>query len=77
MHNLGDPIPPESCERIFDVFTRRKAAPLAGESWGLGLALVRAQAHGGTVEVDSTPEAGTTFTLDLPPDARPYHQEHG
>lgn len=79
VHNLGDPIPPDSRERIFDVFTRRKAAPLAGESWGLGLALVRAcaQAHGGTVEVDSTSEAGTTFTLDLPPDARPYDQEHG
>lgn len=76
VHNVGDPIPPENRQHIFDVFSRQRAAPQAGESWGLGLSLVRAcaEAHGGTVEVESTPESGTTFTMTLPLDARPYQQ---
>ena len=43
-------------------------------SMGLGLMLVYgcANAHGGEVSVVSTPAEGTTFTLDLPLDARPY-----
>ena len=41
---------------------------------GLGLTLVKgcAVAHGGTVEIESEPEKGTTFTLRFPSDARPY-----
>ena len=39
---------------------------------GLGLTLVRAcaEAHGGTLELSSTHEAGTTFTMRFPMDAR-------
>ena len=35
--------------------------------WGLGLTLVRsaAEAHGGQVTIDSSVEAGTTFTIQL------------
>jgi Histidine kinase-, DNA gyrase B-, and HSP90-like ATPase len=42
--------------------------------WGLGLAQVRAvaEAHGGSIGVDSVPERGTTFTIEIPLDARPY-----
>ena len=40
--------------------------------WGLGLAQVRAtaEAHGGSIAVDSLPEVGTTFTIDVPCDGR-------
>jgi signal transduction histidine kinase len=76
VHNFGDPLPPEHREHIFDLFSRQRVAPQAGESWGLGLALVRAcaEAHGGTVEVESAPDVGTTFTMMFPIDARPYQQ---
>ena len=76
VHNFGEPIPSELSEHIFDAFSRQRAAPQAGESWGLGLPLVRAcaEAHGGKVAVESSPERGTTFTMTLPLDARPYQQ---
>jgi signal transduction histidine kinase len=43
---------------------------------GLGLALLRGcvDAHGGSLELTSTDEAGTTFTMRLPLDARPFQQ---
>lgn len=73
VHNFGDPIPDEHREHIFDVFSQRRRAPKAEESWGLGLAFVRAcaEAHGGSVEVESAAGVGTTFTVTLPLDARP------
>jgi signal transduction histidine kinase len=76
VHNVGDPIPPEHRQHIFDAFAQQRAAPQAGESWGLGLPLVRAcaEAHGGTVEVESASESGTTFTMTLPLDARPHQR---
>jgi len=55
--------------RIFDPFVRLDAARSrdAGGA-GLGLALVRAivAAHGGTVDLDSAPGAGSRFTIRLP-----------
>jgi signal transduction histidine kinase len=75
VHNEGDPIRPEDQETLFEPFTRTPVSE-AGDvgGWGLGLALVRgcAEAHGGTVEVESSPQKGTSFTIRLPRDARPY-----
>lgn len=53
-------------DRIFERFARADSAGVEGS--GLGLTIVRsiAQAHGGDVELTSTPGAGSTFTIVLP-----------
>lgn len=75
VHNSGTAIPADQLESIFQVF-RRSVAAKAGEKqgWGIGLPYVRsvAESHGGSVGVDSGPERGTTFTMDIPVDSRPY-----
>ena len=53
--------------KIFERFYRTEAAAREAGGTGLGLALVRhfADAHGGSVTVDSAPGRGSTFTLRL------------
>jgi phosphoserine phosphatase RsbU/P len=69
VHNEGVPIPAEKLPRIFEPLQR--AMPeidLTTRSIGLGLYIVKriVDAHGGTVEVASSAEAGTTMTVRLP-----------
>jgi signal transduction histidine kinase len=69
VHNDGAPIPPERLGRIFQPFQRASGeVDTASRSIGLGLYIVKqlVEAHGGTVSVESTAEAGTTFTVRLP-----------
>ncbi|HVV83467.1 MAG TPA: ATP-binding protein [Kofleriaceae bacterium] len=64
----GIGIRPEERERLFEVFERSQAAIDRGAPGvGLGLAIVRAivRAHGGKVEVSSTPGAGSEFRILL------------
>jgi signal transduction histidine kinase len=75
VHNQGPVIPQEKRETLFRAFQRLTEAEMSGKSgWGLGLAQVRAvaEAHGGSIGVDSLPDRGTTFIIDIPLDARPY-----
>jgi signal transduction histidine kinase len=66
-HGIG--IPPAEQEKIFEKFYRC-GDPLVHniKGSGLGLSLVRhiARAHGGDVQVESTPEKGSKFTIALP-----------
>ena len=60
--DTGPGIPPDIRNKIFDPFFTTKPP---GKGTGLGLSIVYGvmQRHGGTIEVDSTPGGGTTFTL--------------
>jgi len=69
VHNRGNPISDEAKAGLFDLFRRTDSAQKSGKrGWGLGLTLVRgmAEAHGGTVRVESSVDTGTKFILDLP-----------
>lgn len=65
--DTGVGIAPEDVPRIFERFYKADRARQGGGT-GLGLAVVKhtAEAHGGTVALESTPGAGSTFTLILP-----------
>ncbi len=67
----GQGIPPELLRHIFDRFRSGDSGHPRGT--GLGLALVRAvaRAHGGEVEVRSTPGHGSEFELLLPAPSGP------
>jgi signal transduction histidine kinase len=65
--NRGEPIPAELLPRLFQPYVRGVGSrPRAGLGLGLYIASEIARAHGGSIEVSSTPEAGTTFTAVLP-----------
>lgn len=71
VHNHGPVIPADDIGGIFDPLKRRRAGDSAvGVAGHLGLGLYIAErivsAHAGTIEVRSTPDAGTTVTVHLP-----------
>lgn len=63
--DTGCGIPPEILPRIFDPFFTTRDV---GSGTGLGLTVSRdiITAHGGTIEVSSKLNVGTTFTIQLP-----------
>ena len=69
VHNQGSPIPQNEIRFLFQQYQRSKTAqegPKPG--WGLGLTLVKgvADAHQGTIHVESSEHVGTTFKLEMP-----------
>jgi signal transduction histidine kinase len=64
VRDAGPGIAPELLPKLFTRF----GAGGNTKGLGLGLYLVRgiAEAHGGTITVDSTPGKGATFRLSLP-----------
>lgn len=66
--NQGMPIPPEVQASLFQPFSRNenKQKSLQGLGLGLYIASQIALAHGGRIDVSSSAEAGTTFTLHMP-----------
>ncbi len=63
VRDTGRGIEPDHLPRIFDLYFTTKA-----DGTGVGLAVTQqiVAAHGGTIEVDSRPGAGTTMTVRLP-----------
>jgi len=72
VHNEGRPIPKRHLNDIFNPF-RQLDPEHATSNVGLGLYIVEAivTAHGGTVDVESSGDVGTTFTIRLPRVAKP------
>jgi signal transduction histidine kinase len=70
----GMGISEEDLPRVFDRFHRIDEAGVRGEAaLGLGLPLTRQfiEAHGGTVELRSVKDKGTTVALTIPRGAKP------
>ena len=65
--DTGPGIPAEDRDRVFERFVRLDPARAAGGS-GLGLAIARgiAEAHGGTLRVESSGSVGSMFVASLP-----------
>jgi len=63
--DTGPGIPSELQPRLFQKFVTGKTA---GRGFGLGLAFCKlvVEAHGGTIEVQSSTDKGTTFSFTLP-----------
>jgi two-component system, OmpR family, heavy metal sensor histidine kinase CusS len=67
--NSGPGIPPELLPRVFDRFFRGDPAHSdTVDGCGLGLSIAQwiVSAHGGTIQIDSTPNTRTTVTVRLP-----------
>jgi signal transduction histidine kinase len=71
VHNYGPPIPPSDLHGLFSPLKRLRSGELAPhDSSNLGLGLYIAErivtAHVGSIEVRSSEEEGTSFTVRLP-----------
>jgi signal transduction histidine kinase len=75
VRDSGPGIPAEDQERIFERFVRG-AGDRRLRGAGLGLAIVRAiaTAHGGRIELESSPDSGTTVAIVVPMD-QPEREE--
>jgi PAS domain S-box-containing protein len=79
VHNFGDPIPEELLPHLTEPFKRGANEETSKQrSIGLGLFIVDqvVRAHGGRLEVTSSHEAGTSFTVRLPRDLHTEASRH-
>jgi two-component system, OmpR family, sensor histidine kinase MtrB len=67
----------DEVDHVFDPFRRGAGHGVPGAGLGLFVARRIVEAHGGEIAVDSTPGAGSTFTVRLPGRAGPGPAEGG
>ncbi|HJV21194.1 MAG TPA: ATP-binding protein [Holophagaceae bacterium] len=74
--DTGKGIPPDVLPHIFEPFFTTKPV---GKGTGLGLAMAFGilRAHGGTLDVESAPGRGSSFTLRLPASGTLHAEEQG
>lgn len=65
VHNEGAVISPANLARVWDRFFTTRA-DRGGSGLGLPIVLAVARGHGGTVDVESSAQSGTTFAIELP-----------
>ncbi len=68
VNNLGDPIPEEKQEQIFEFVSSDFQSTQSKNSWSMGLTFVKlaVEAHEGEVGIESDEKEGTTFRIRLP-----------
>ena len=69
VRDTGIGIPPDAQDKLFEKFYRVQSPDTRGiQGTGLGLAIVKSivEGHGGTIEVESFPNLGSTFIVCLP-----------
>ena len=66
VRDTGAGIPAEAFERIFEKFRQLDAHPRVGTGLGLAFCKLAVEAHGGRIQVESTPGAGSTFSFAIP-----------
>ncbi|TYP63560.1 GAF domain-containing sensor histidine kinase [Stutzerimonas stutzeri] len=66
VNNQGAPIAPDRLAQLFKPYWREASNTQSGLGLGLYIANEIAASHGGSMQVTSTAEAGTTFTFSMP-----------
>lgn len=82
VHNQGPPIPASLQGKLFDPLIRgvvpeKERTGATGLGLGLYIARQVAEAHGGTIEVTSSEDHGTTFAVTLPRESRAGRETAG
>jgi signal transduction histidine kinase len=75
VQDTGPGIAPEDQAHVFDRFWQAKKTARMGTGLGLAIAKAIVESHGGSIGVESTPGAGSTFYFSLPVAERAGEQE--
>jgi signal transduction histidine kinase len=68
LRDHGHGIPPERLKTLFQPFQRGETGTAGEKSIGLGLSIVKriVEGHGGRIWVESEPDAGAAFYMEIP-----------